>query len=116
MTDLRFVLTTLFPQVHQTLRGHSADVTDLAWCPMSEYLATCSIDNTVNIWKVPEEGAGWGGAAAPWQRVACLTGHKGMVKGLTWDPVGKFLATQSDDRSVIIWRTEDWTEVRIAFV
>jgi len=26
--------------------------------------------------------------------------------------VGKFLATQSDDKSVIVWRTEDWQPVK----
>lgn len=41
--------------------------------------------------------------------VAILKGHKGLVKGITWDPVGKFVATQSDDRSVKIWKTSDWT-------
>lgn len=38
-----------------------------------------------------------------------LKGHTGLVKGVTWDPVGKFLASQSDDRSVKIWKTSDWT-------
>ena len=87
------------------------DVTDLAWCPMNEFLATCSVDNTVNVWKIPDEQPG-GGANPVWQRVACLTGHKSHVKGITWDPVGKFLATQADDKSVIIWRTENWTQVK----
>ncbi|KAK9861563.1 hypothetical protein WJX84_004683 [Apatococcus fuscideae] len=32
-------------------------------------------------------------------------------EGVAWDPVGKYLATQSDDRSVIIWRVEDWTQL-----
>jgi WD40 repeat protein len=35
-----------------------------------------------------------------------------------WDPVGEFLASQSDDRSVKIWRTTDWgleAEVRKPF-
>ena len=30
--------------------------------------------------------------------------------GVTWDPVGVYLATASDDKSVIIWRTNDWQE------
>ena len=37
-----------------------------------------------------------------------MDSHQGFVKGVCWDPVGEFLATQSDDRSVIIWRTTDW--------
>ena len=31
-----------------------------------------------------------------------------MVKGVCWDPIGKYLASQSDDRSLRVWRTEDW--------
>lgn len=38
-----------------------------------------------------------------------LEQHNGFVKGVCWDPVGEFLATQSDDKSVKIWRTTDWT-------
>lgn len=30
------------------------------------------------------------------------------MKGVCWDPVGEFLATCSDDRTVKIWRTTDW--------
>ncbi|KAG8697412.1 HIR complex subunit, partial [Ceratobasidium sp. 394] len=37
-----------------------------------------------------------------------LDRHQGFVKGVTWDPVGQFLATQSDDKSVKVWRTTDW--------
>ena len=37
-----------------------------------------------------------------------MKGHSGLVKGVTWDPVGKFLASQSDDKSMKIWRTADW--------
>jgi hypothetical protein len=33
------------------------------------------------------------------------------VKGVAWDPIGTYLASQSDDRSVILWRCEDWTQV-----
>jgi len=38
-----------------------------------------------------------------------LIGHKSWVKGIAWDPIGKFIASQSEDRSVIIWRTSDWS-------
>lgn len=38
----------------------------------------------------------------------CLRGHTGLVKGLTWDPVGKYIASQADDHSLKVWRTVDW--------
>lgn len=40
--------------------------------------------------------------------VTCLRGHTGLVKGLTWDPVGKYIASQADDHSLKVWRTVDW--------
>ncbi len=42
--------------------------------------------------------------------VATLRGHTGLVKGVVFDPVGKFLASQSDDKSLRVWRTSDWKE------
>ena len=44
------------------------------------------------------------------EQLKTLRGHTGMVKGVTWDPVGKYLASQSDDRTVRVWRTQDWKE------
>jgi len=52
------------------------------------------------------------------ERLRKIDQHQGFVKGVCWDPVGEFLATQSDDRSVKIWRTTDWqleAEVRKPF-
>jgi hypothetical protein len=37
-----------------------------------------------------------------------LQAHNNFVKGITWDPVGKYLASQSDDKRVIVWRVSDW--------
>ena len=82
-----------------TLRAHNGDVLAVAWCRNDEYLATCSIDNTIIIWnalKFPDI-------------IQRINAHAGLVKGVTWDPVGSFLASQSDDKTVKIWRTSDWT-------
>lgn len=46
--------------------------------------------------------------------VTVLKGHSGLVKGVSWDPIGKYLSSQSEDKTLRIWRTVDWqTEVVI---
>lgn len=40
--------------------------------------------------------------------MAVLKGHTGLVKGVSWDPVGKYISSQSEDKSLRIWRTADW--------
>jgi protein HIRA/HIR1 len=97
-----------------SLQGHTMDVLEVAWGPGDSMLASCSIDNSVMVWKVPDRGGGDGlhgrlGAAAA---VGCrvlrpyktLQGHQSWVKGLAWDPVGKFLASAGEDRVLIVWR------------
>ncbi len=81
------------------LRGHEANVSDLAWSPSSTRLATASIDNKVKIWD-----------ASNGLCVRVLEGHAGHVKGVAWDPFDRFLASQGD-REVIIWRLEDGAKV-----
>lgn len=43
-------------------------------------------------------------------QVAKLIGHKGYVKGLAFDPVGTYLASQGDDKACILWSTKNWVE------
>ncbi len=38
--------------------------------------------------------------------------HSDIVKGLSWDPLGKMLATQSDDKTVKFWATNTWQCVK----
>jgi len=86
-------------RLHQTLRGHDGDVLDLAWGPGDVVLATASVDNNIIIWnmeRLPEQ-------------VAILRGHTSLVKGVFFDPVGKYLASQSDDKTLRIWKTSDWS-------
>eukprot|EP01133_Synstelium_polycarpum_P007439 gene7439-8704_t len=88
-----------------TLRGHSADISEVAWSHDSRLLASASFDKTIMIWDV----------AAGFRLIKTLSEHKGVVKGLSWDPIGRYLTSQSDDHSVIVWHTGDWTvETRIS--
>ncbi|WVW85995.1 hypothetical protein I302_108033 [Kwoniella bestiolae CBS 10118] len=80
------------------LVGHVADVVDLAWSRDDSMLASVGLDSKVWIWD-----------GATFERLRKLDLHQGFVKGVCWDPVGNFLATQSDDKTVKIWNTEDWS-------
>ncbi|KAJ3317765.1 HIR complex subunit [Boothiomyces sp. JEL0866] len=81
----------------KVLMGHESDVADLSWSSDQTYLASCGFDCKVFIWD-----------ANTFERITCIDIHTACVKGVTWDPAGKFLATQSDDKSVKIFRTSDW--------
>jgi protein HIRA/HIR1 len=102
----------------EQFRNRLSDVTDVAWSPGDKYLASVGLDSMVIIW------CGFTlGTLYPFifwhstmfelsklsERLRKIDQHQGFVKGVCWDPVGEFLATQSDDRSVKIWRTTDWS-------
>lgn len=113
------------------------DVMDVSWSPHDVWLASCSVDNTIVIWNARKFPGRWHpslflcgteGSTPSSVRcfsfrkgvlissstlffpemVTCLRGHTGLVKGLTWDPVGKYIASQADDHSLRVWRTVDW--------
>ena len=65
------------------------DVTDIAWAPNDRYLASVGLDSVIYIW-----------CGYTLERLQSIKEHQGFVKGVCWDPVGEYLATQSDDRSV----------------
>ena len=83
-----------------TMTGHSNNVVDLGWSPDDSMVASCSLDNTVRIWDTMR------GAL-----ITVLQEHTSFVKGVVWDPVGKYLASQSDDRSLVIRTVEGWETV-----
>ena len=84
-----------------TMRGHTADVKDVAWSPDDAMLATCSVDNTVCVW----DCRGPAGTVQPLRRFA---DHTNWVEGIAWDPIGKYIASASMDKSVIVRRVSDW--------
>ena len=74
---------------------------DLAWSPDDTCLASCSMDNTVRIWRSATGGV-----------VAVLEGHTSLVKGVAWDPIDSFLASAADDKTVRVWRTHEWLPLK----
>ncbi|KAL2310326.1 hypothetical protein Nmel_001974 [Mimus melanotis] len=74
--------------VVKTLRGHLEDVYDICWTSDGNYMASASVDNTAIMWDVNKG-----------QKVSIFNEHKSYVQGVTWDPLGQYIATLSCDRS-----------------
>ncbi|SNX86549.1 related to histone transcription regulator HIP1 [Melanopsichium pennsylvanicum] len=83
---------------YRRLAGHESDVVDLAWAGDDEFIATVGLDSKVFIW-----------SGANFERLRTIDGHQGFVKGVVFDPLGQYLATASDDKTVKVWRTSDWS-------
>jgi len=94
-----------------TFRGHSLDITGLAWSPNGNLVASCSIDNHIRVWEVKKDFRDPRILTTiETESVVILKGHEGWVKNVAWDPVGRYLASVSDDRSVIIWKCNGWNQ------
>ncbi|KAI5736112.1 hypothetical protein M8J76_000123 [Diaphorina citri] len=89
-----------------TLDNHLACVNAVRWSNSGRYLASGGDDKLIMIWTISKSQGStiFGGKEV----VTVLRGHTGLVKGVTWDPVGKYLSSQGDDRTLRIWRTADW--------
>lgn len=90
-----------------TMRGHTMDVLDLSWSPR-EVIASGSIDNKVIIWGDVDRTLPSAVMRTP-KRV--LSGHKSFVKGVAFDPTGRFLASCCSNNVLIVWDASEWTQV-----
>uniref|UniRef100_A0A8C5MCY8 Chromatin assembly factor 1 subunit B n=1 Tax=Leptobrachium leishanense TaxID=445787 RepID=A0A8C5MCY8_9ANUR len=81
--------------VVKTLRGHLEDVYDLSWTQDGNFLASASVDNTAIMWDVNKG-----------QKISIFNEHKSYVQGITWDPLGQYIATLSCDRVMRVYKTE----------
>ncbi|KDD73564.1 hypothetical protein H632_c2051p0, partial [Helicosporidium sp. ATCC 50920] len=77
------------------LRGHADDILDLAWSSDGSALVSGSIDNKALVWDAGDKRRG--------ALLAQLAGHRHFVQGVAWDPAGRFVATQSADRTCKIF-------------
>lgn len=87
------------------LRGHDSDVQDLAWSADNKYLASCGVDGFVIVWSGTTFGKESRATVNPiciinlytTEQITKIDQHSDFVKGVTWDPAGKFLASQVNE-------------------
>ncbi|XP_073440755.1 chromatin assembly factor 1 subunit B isoform X2 [Dendrobates tinctorius] len=87
--------------VFKTLRGHLEDVYDISWTQDSNFMVSASVDNSAIMWDIVKG-----------QKIGIFNEHKSYVQGVTWDPLGQYIATLSCDRVMRVYRTET---KRVAF-
>ncbi|KAK2839890.1 hypothetical protein Q5P01_013630 [Channa striata] len=80
--------------VVKTLRGHIEDVYDICWTRDGNSMVSGSVDNTAIMWDINKG-----------QKLCILNDHKSYVQGVTWDPLGQYVATLSCDRVMRVYST-----------
>jgi WD40 repeat protein len=96
-----------------TLQGHHADILDLDWSPSGQ-LVSASVDNTVIVWDCKalisgELGRNFRRLSIAPQHI--FSGHASFVKGVTFDPVGNYIVSCSEDGSLLVVDCETWSEI-----
>lgn len=92
--------------VSTQLQGHHAsDINGLAWTIDEQYLASCSLDGKAIVYRVTFPSM---------QKIHQLDCNIGGLKGIAWDPFGKYLAIQADhDPGLLIYRSNDWQQIQV---
>lgn len=96
------------------------DILDLDWhsgpVDSGYTLASASVDNHIMVWSVlppansvpslvPSYGSSASSTLISPKRI--LSGHDSFVKGLSYDPVGRYLLSSGSDNRIIVWDAEN---------
>src|SRR6266567_4446459 len=75
-----------------TYHGHSDRATAVAWSPDGRYIASSSLDNTIQVWD-SSTGA----------RITTYRGHKLPAQTLSWSPDSRSIVSGSPDQTAQVW-------------
>jgi WD40 repeat protein len=81
-------------RVLYTYRGHTDRVTSVAWSSSSKYIASGSLDRTVQV---------WGASPADHVRPFIYRGHSDGVQTVDWSPHSDRVVSGSIDKTVQVW-------------
>ena len=80
-----------------TLRGHSARVVDVKFCPLNRFIASASFDGTIHLWNVQNLNV----------RPVVLSDHGSWVRTIAFNTTGDKMVTGSRQESrILAWSTE----------
>jgi WD40 repeat protein len=75
--------------------GHSDSVRAISWSPDGTRIASCSWDNTVQVWD-----------ATTGDTLFTYRGHSLEVNAVAWSPDGSRVASGGNDHAVQVWQAE----------
>jgi WD40 repeat protein len=95
------LLNTDTPDDRVCLRGHTDDITSIAFSPDGQFLASSSIDRSIRVWDVNSQ-----------ECLRVLLGHNRHVCVVRFSNDGQRLVSCSNDGGILIWNIESPDPIR----